>query len=223
MGHSLSSRRKSKITEEASPATSTSTSEQQKGYSAKFATVVHTMATNGTTAPPGEGVSQIATSQPLAGKVYGITGGASGIGLATAKLLSERGATPCIADIDPQAMEVTRAYFEEKGVPFMITQVDVSQREQVDGWVESIVKEYGRLDGACNSAGIIGKSHGVTPVRDLEDSEWHKIIGVNLTGTMYCMRAQLRNIVDKGSIVNITSIHGVKGKFHNHSCQFGTC
>jgi NAD(P)-dependent dehydrogenase (short-subunit alcohol dehydrogenase family) len=147
--------------------------------------------------------------------VYGITGGASGIGLATAKMLSERGATPCIADIDPKAMEVTRGYFTEKGVPFMITEVDVSKREQVDAWVASIVKEHGRLDGACNSAGVIGKSHGVTPVKDLEDSEWDKIIGVNLTGTMYCMRAQLRNIVDRGSIVNITSIHGVKGMFHD--------
>lgn len=157
----------------------------------------------------GAAVATLAT--PLLGKVFGITGGASGIGLATAKLLAQRGATPCIADINDKAMAETKAYFEGQNVPFMMTKVDVSQRDQVDAWVESIVKEHGRLDGAANVAGIIGKGHGITAVADLEDSEWHKIIAVNLTGTMYCMRAQLRNIVDGGSIVNVSSVHGSKG------------
>jgi NAD(P)-dependent dehydrogenase (short-subunit alcohol dehydrogenase family) len=148
---------------------------------------------------------------PLLGKVYGITGGASGIGLATAMMLSRRGATPCIADIDPKAMDEARAYFTAQEVPFMVSSVDVSQRDQVEAWVESIVKEHGRLDGAANVAGIIGKGHGITPVAELEDSEWHKIIAVNLTGTMYCLRAQLQKIVDGGSIVNVTSVHGLKG------------
>lgn len=215
MGHSLSSRRKtktddSKVTEVSGPsATAISSTEQKQKQPLQAASSVTAMATNGNST---DHAVHSSSSKPLQGKVYAVTGGASGIGFATAKLLAQRGAIPCIADIDPQAMEVTKAYFTEHGVPFMITKVDVSQRDQVDSWVQSIVKEHGRLDGACNSAGVIGKSHGVTPVKDLEDSEWHKIIGVNLTGTMYCLRAQLQNIADKGSIVNITSIHGLKGR-----------
>lgn len=149
-------------------------------------------------------------------KVFAITGGASGIGLGTAKLLSQRGAVVCIADIDPAAMESAEAYFSAQKVPFMISRVDVSKRSEVDDWINLIVKEYGRLDGAANVAGVIGRVHGITPVDDMSDEEWDKIIAVNLTGTMYCMRAQLRAMADGGSIVNVTSIHGLKG-FARHS------
>ncbi|KAL7956662.1 hypothetical protein V8C34DRAFT_287819 [Trichoderma compactum] len=147
----------------------------------------------------------------LSGKVFAITGGASGIGLATAQVLSRRGAVVCIADVDPEATKAAEVYFTSLEVPHMITKVDVSKRKEVDAWIESIVKEHGRLDGAANVAGVIGKYHGVSPVSELDDDEWDRIIGVNLTGTMYCMRAELRNMNDRGSIVNVSSIHGLRG------------
>lgn len=147
----------------------------------------------------------------MQGKVFAITGGASGIGLATAKTISKRGATVCIADVDPKALEDAEAYFSTQNVPFSITKVDVSKREEVNAWIKSIVEKYGRLDGAANVAGVIGKDHGKASVAELDDDEWHKIISVNLTGLMYCLRAELRNIVDGGSIVNVSSIHGIKG------------
>lgn len=159
----------------------------------------------------GEGHRLLLQIMSLQGKVYAITGGASGIGLATAKILSRRDAIVCVADIDITAMESTTSYFTEQKVPFTVTRVDVSQRDQVEGWLDSIVDKYGRLDGAANVAGVIGKHHGIRPVAELEDDEWHKIIAVNLTGTMYCLRAELRRVVDGGSIVNVASIHGIKG------------
>jgi NAD(P)-dependent dehydrogenase (short-subunit alcohol dehydrogenase family) len=149
---------------------------------------------------------------PLAGKVFTITGGASGIGLATAKILSRRGATVCIADVDPDAMKGADAYFSELGVPYSITRVDVSRRTEVDSWIDGVVERFGRLDGAANVAGVIGKSHGMLGVTDMDDDDWDKIIAVNLTGMMYCLRAQLRKVEDGGSIVNTSSIHGLKGK-----------
>ncbi|KAF4334376.1 D-arabinitol 2-dehydrogenase [Fusarium beomiforme] len=144
----------------------------------------------------------------LKGKVYALTGGASGIGFATAKVLAQRGATVSIADIDADAMSTAMAYFKEQGTEALVSRVDVSQRSQVEDWLNATVEKYGRLDGAANVAGIIGKHHGLRAVADLEDEEWHKIIAVNLTGTMYCLRAQLNRIVDGGSIVNVASIHG---------------
>ncbi|KAI7758481.1 hypothetical protein LZL87_006872 [Fusarium oxysporum] len=148
----------------------------------------------------------------LKGKVYALTGGASGIGFATAKILAERGATVSIADIDPDTMSTATAYFEEQGIEALVSRVDVSQRPQVEEWLDATVEKYGRLDGAANVAGIIGKHHGLRAIVELEDEEWHKIIAVNLTGTMYCLRAQLNRIVDGGSIVNVASIHGIKGR-----------
>ncbi|KAI1024855.1 hypothetical protein LB504_009955 [Fusarium proliferatum] len=151
----------------------------------------------------------------LKGKVYALTGGASGIGFATAKVLAKRGATVSIADIDPDAMSIATAYFDEQGTEVLVSRVDVSQRPQVEDWLDATVEKYGRLDGAANVAGIIGKHHGLRAVAELEDEEWHKIIAVNLTGTMYCLRAQLNRVVDGGSIVNHgaydASKHGIVG------------
>ena len=154
--------------------------------------------------------------QPFSGKVYAITGGASGIGFATAQILARKGGTVCIADVDDEAIKSATKYLSDTNAIYMVTKVDVTKRSQVDGWIAAIIEKYGRLDGAANVAGVIGKGHGITPVAELEDSEWDKIIGVNLTGTMYCLRAQLQNIADRGSIVNISSIHGLKGACDAH-------
>ncbi|KXJ92771.1 hypothetical protein Micbo1qcDRAFT_160582, partial [Microdochium bolleyi] len=145
------------------------------------------------------------------GKVIAITGAASGIGLATAQILSKKGAIVCLSDVDPEAIQKAEDHFTSLQASYMMHNVDVSNKEQVETWIEEIVNKFGRLDGAVNNAGIIGRHHGLRSVAELEDDEWHKIIAVNLTGTMYCLRAELRKIVDGGSIVNLSSIHGLQG------------
>lgn len=150
---------------------------------------------------------------PFKDKVYAITGGASGIGLATAKLVSERGGIVCIADANKAALDKVEADLAEKSpdVLFSVHHVDVADKVQVVQWIADIMKAYGRLDGAANIAGVTGKDHGLKPVKDLDDNEWDRIIGVNLTGTMYCMREELKVIQPKGSIVNMASIHATNG------------
>jgi NAD(P)-dependent dehydrogenase (short-subunit alcohol dehydrogenase family) len=151
-------------------------------------------------------------SMSLAGKVYTVTGGASGIGLATARLIAERGGIVSISDIDEAGLQVVEAEFASEGWTVMTTKVDVSKRDEVEAWIDSTIAKYGRLDGAANVAGYIGKDHGVKSVAQQDDGEWDKIMAVNLTGTMYCMRAQLGRMGDAGgSIVNVSSIHGIRG------------
>lgn len=142
-------------------------------------------------------------------KVIAITGGASGIGLATAKLVAERGGIACIADVDDAGLEDAKAYFESKGATYTTTRLDVRNRKDVDDWIAGIVEKFGRLDGAANIAGVIAPHRLSGPVGDILDEEWDRIIGINLTGCMYCLRAQLRHIVDGGSIVNMGSIHSI--------------
>jgi NAD(P)-dependent dehydrogenase (short-subunit alcohol dehydrogenase family) len=145
-------------------------------------------------------------------QVIALTGGASGIGLATAKIISSRGAIVCIADIDPNALLAAEEYFRSQSVQFMVTKVDVSKRSEVEAWIDLIIEKYGQLNGAANCAGIIGKHHGIRSVVELEDDEWDKIMAVNLTGLMYCLRAELRKVPDGASIVNVASIQGIIGK-----------
>jgi len=155
----------------------------------------------------------------LTNKIFALTGGCSGIALSTAKLLSQRGATVCLGDIDSSARQAAETYFTSKSVPFMITSLDVSKKDRVEAWLDAIIAKFERLDGAVNAAGIIGKDHGKSTVADQDDDEWDKIIAVNLTGCMYCMRAELKRISPGGSIVNIASIHGTKGSFLPSTCS----
>lgn len=94
----------------------------------------------------------------------------------------------------------------------MISKVDIANKQEVDSWIAEIQDKHGRLDGAANVAGVVGKDHGKNSVAELNDDEWHKIIGVNLTGLMYCLRGELNTISDGGSIVNMASIHATTGQ-----------
>ncbi|KAL8792930.1 MAG: hypothetical protein Q9195_004427 [Heterodermia aff. obscurata] len=159
------------------------------------------------------------SSSSLSEKVITITGAASGIGLATAHLLASRGAYLALADISASALSsaADRLKTTYPSAKIISQAVNVASSSQVNAWIEDVVKQYGRLDGAANLAGIlqpIGKM-----VTELEDEEWDKVLGVNLQGVFYCMRAQLRAMEKVGggeegkggSIVNAASIAGLQG------------
>ena len=155
----------------------------------------------------------------MQGKVIAISGGASGIGLATAEVLHRRGAHVAIGDIDPEALQTaskTNATFQEAPDRLLCSHLDVSKRASVEAWISEIVTKFGKLDGAANCAGVIGKHHGTRALEDLEDDQWDLILGVNLTGMMYCMRAQLKAIRGPGSVVCVSSVQGTIG-FAKHA------
>jgi len=161
----------------------------------------------------------MASSLPLKGKVIAITGAASGIGLATAHLLASRGATLSLADLQAPALADAAVAIEaaHKGAagPIHTFTVDVRSRIDVDAWIADIVKHFGTLHGAANLAGVIGRSFGQQDVAHIAEEEWDFIIGVNLTGVMHCLRAQLGVIAEGGSVVNAASIAGVTGRPNN--------
>lgn len=150
----------------------------------------------------------------MEGKVFAVTG-ASGIGLAIAKQLREQGAKLSLIDVNSKAVEDSAAQLGGVGPNLMTRVVDVRDSGQVEEWIEATIKTFGRLDGAANMAGVIGKHHGIRELKDQDDDQWNLIFGVNVTGVMHCMRAQLRNMT-QGSIVNAASIQGVKG-FAKHA------
>jgi 2-keto-3-deoxy-L-fuconate dehydrogenase len=133
------------------------------------------------------------------GLVAIVTGGASGIGLATAKLLAERGAK--VAALDLQAEKVPEPLL---GIP-----CDVTDSASVQAAVDRVVEEYGRLDIVVNNAGI----GAIGTVADNDDDEWLWVLNVNVVGMARVSRAALPHLRESpaASIVNTCSIAAVAG------------
>ncbi|KAI9683285.1 MAG: hypothetical protein M1822_006150 [Bathelium mastoideum] len=145
-------------------------------------------------------------------KVIAITGATGGIGLALAKLLASRGAILSLADLKQSTLDSMVSSLESSGCKCLGMAVDVRHSSQVDAWIAKTVEQFGRLDGAANLAGVIG-STDFKSVGEMDDENWNLIIGVNLTGVMYCLRAEIRAFGQgKGSVVNGASMAGLIGR-----------
>ncbi|KAF2681429.1 3-oxoacyl-reductase [Lentithecium fluviatile CBS 122367] len=148
----------------------------------------------------------------LSGKVIALTGAASGIGLETALLLAKQGVHLSIADVNSTMLVEKAAEIEKASTGKVLsTTVDVRKDDQVNAWISKTVAAFGKLDGAVNMAGVIPKVINKERVEDLNNEDWHFVMDVNLHGIMHCMRAQLQNMNNKGSLVNAASICGVIG------------
>lgn len=151
----------------------------------------------------------------LPGKVMLVTGGASGIGFATAKLALYEGASVLICDRDFEGGRRSMKELAHYGKRVLFAAMDVTDEVQVQTGVERCVDEFGRLDCAFNNAGI-STEPGSTQQRkagDIPQEAWDTVLAVNLTGTWRCMRHQLAHMIGRGggAIVNNASIAGLVG------------
>nr|UFQ31688.1 chanoclavine-I dehydrogenase [Claviceps arundinis]UFQ31733.1 chanoclavine-I dehydrogenase [Claviceps arundinis] len=151
----------------------------------------------------------------MTSKVFAITGGASGIGAATCRLLAERGAAViCLADVSSTNFTSLQESLAKINSSTLVhcTELDVRSADKVDQWLQSIVSTHGDLHGAANVAGIAqGAGLRATPtILEENDAEWSRILDVNLNGVFYSTRAQVRVMKDlppgHRSIVNVASI-----------------
>jgi NAD(P)-dependent dehydrogenase (short-subunit alcohol dehydrogenase family) len=137
-----------------------------------------------------------------------VTGGASGIGLATCGLLLAKGWKVAILDRDETALKAARDA-HEKNKSVRIASLDVTDEKAVDRAVADVVETFGGIHGVVNSAGIAADKHVFDTPVDL----FRKILDVNVVGTFLVGRAAARIMMDTGggAIVNIASISGLRG------------
>ena len=153
----------------------------------------------------------------LTDKVALITGGAAGIGKATAERFLEEGARVIICDVDQNTGEEV---VEELGGEISFYQVDVADRIAVQNWVEEIIAEFGRIDVLVNNAGVLRDNQLVRVkdgelVKQMPEADFDLVIAVNLKGVFNCTQAVAPYMIKQGEgvILNATSIVGLDGNF----------
>ena len=146
----------------------------------------------------------------LNGKVAIVTGGASGIGLATAKAFLDKGAKVVIADYNEAAGKVVEQELKESYENVLFVTTNVAEEQSVERLVRTAVDTFGQLDVIFNNAGI-----GVqTPTHELTAEEYKRVIAVNQDGVFYGVKYALREMLKTGggAIINTSSILGSVGE-----------
>lgn len=150
-------------------------------------------------------------------KVVLVTGGAAGIGKATALRFAEEGAKVVICDVNETAGNET---LKELGPEAAFYKVNVANREEVQKWVEDVTAKYGRIDVIVNNAGILRDGQLVKfkegqLVGQMSEADFDLVISVNLKGVFNCAQAVAPQMIKQGGgvILNATSVVGLDGNF----------
>ena len=145
----------------------------------------------------------------LQGRVAAITGGALGIGRATALLFAAEGAAVVLGDVQVEAAEAVAKEIAQAGGRALAVGVDVGDAGQVQAFVDRAVAELGRLDVMFANAGI---AHSA-PFLEHAEAQWHRVLRVNLTGVFLCCQIAARQMVVQGGgrIITTASINGFRG------------
>ncbi len=146
----------------------------------------------------------------FADKVAIVTGASSGIGRMSALFYAREGAKVVVSDINKEGGQETVQLIQETGGDAFFVKTDAAIPTDCETLVKKTVEKYGRLDYACNNAGIGGEQN-LTAEYSIEG--WQKVIAVNLTGVFYCMKYEIPEMLKAGggSIVNMASILGQVG------------
>ena len=141
-------------------------------------------------------------------KIVVVTGASSGLGEATARLLSADGATVVPGARRADRLRTLARQLEARGGKALAMTTDVSQREQVKALVDAAAKTYGRVDVMINNAGLMPQA----PLERLKVDEWDRMIDVNLKGVLYGIAAALQHMQRQksGHIINVSSVAGHK-------------
>lgn len=145
----------------------------------------------------------------VAGKRILITGGASGIGAASALLLASRGAKVVIGDMAEEMGAAVAKQGQDAGNSVVFKKVDVTSGDEVRALFDFAVETLGGLDVVVNNAGI---DHKPSPMHELSDDDFDRNIAVNLKGVWHCMRAAVNCMLPNGGghVINVASIAGLR-------------
>ena len=173
----------------------------------------------------------------MTGKVVVITGGASGIGRATALAFARQGTKVVIGDIDLAGAKDTVAAIKKNGGEADCLEVDVTKSADVEAMVKRAADRYGGLDFAFNNAGLVGPAVGVA---ETSEEDWNYVVATNLTGVWLCMKYEIPEMVKRGggaivnngsvtglvgspgAVANVASKHGVSGLTKSAALQYAT-
>ncbi len=146
----------------------------------------------------------------LTGKVAVVTGSARGIGMESAKLMAEAGASVVICDLNLEGAEKTAAAFRAAGQDAIALPLDVDSEQSVRELMENTVKAKGKINILVNNAGILDP----TPIHEMTTEKWDRMLNVNLRGVELCSRYALPHLIQAGHggrIINVSSMGGQLG------------